>query len=37
VFFERTKKVEGVHDNRPPSKQVKHIVEEAVNEDELHG
>jgi len=25
----------GVHDNRPPSKQVKHVVDEAVNEDEL--
>jgi hypothetical protein len=28
------KEIEGVHDNRPPLKQVKH-VDEAVNEDEL--
>jgi len=29
------KEIEGVHDNRSPSKQVEHVVDEAVNEDEL--
>jgi hypothetical protein len=27
--------VKGVHHNRPPSNQVKHIVDEVVNDDEL--
>jgi len=26
VFLEGTKVVEGVHDNRPPSKQLEHVV-----------
>jgi hypothetical protein len=34
VFLEGTKEVEGVHDNKPPSKQVEHIVvDEVVNDD----
>jgi hypothetical protein len=34
VLFERTKEVKGVHDNKPPSKQVEHIVvDEVVNDD----
>jgi hypothetical protein len=37
VFLERTKKV-GVHDNKPLSKQIEHVVvEEAINEDEFQG
>ncbi len=36
VFLEGTKKVEGVHDKRPPSKQVGHVVlDEVMNDDEL--
>ncbi len=35
MVFERAKEVKGVHDNRPPSKQVEHVVDEAVNDDEL--
>ncbi len=36
MFLEGTKEVEGVHDNRPPLKHVKHVVvDEALNEDEL--
>jgi hypothetical protein len=36
VFFKRTEEVESVHENRPPSKQVKHFVlDEVVNDDEL--
>jgi hypothetical protein len=35
MFLERTKKVKDVHDNRPPSNQVEHIVDEVVNDDEL--
>jgi hypothetical protein len=36
VFLERTKEVEGVHDNTPLSKQVEHVVvDEIVNDDEL--
>jgi hypothetical protein len=35
VFLEGTKKVEGVHHNRPLPKQVKHVVDEVVNDDEL--
>jgi hypothetical protein len=36
VFFERMEEVKGVHDNKPLSKQVKHIVlDEVVNDDEL--
>jgi len=36
VFLEGTKKVEGVHHNRSPSKQVDHVVvDEVVNDDEL--
>jgi len=36
VILVRIKKVEGVHDNRPPSKQVEHVVvDEVVNDDEL--
>jgi hypothetical protein len=35
VFLEGTKKVEGVHDNRPPSKEGEHhVVDEVVNDDE---
>ncbi len=35
-FLESMKEMESVHDNIPPSKQVKHIVlDEAVNDDEL--
>ncbi len=29
------KEVEGFHDNKPSSKQIKLVVEEAVNDDEL--
>jgi hypothetical protein len=35
VLLKGTKEVEGVHDNRPPSKQVEHVVDEVVNDDEL--
>ncbi len=36
VFLERTKKVEGVHDNRPLSKEGEHVVvDEVVIDDEL--
>jgi hypothetical protein len=36
TFLEGIEKVEGVHHNRPPSKQVKHVVvDEVVNDDEL--
>jgi hypothetical protein len=36
VFVKGTKKVEGVHHNRPLPKQVKHVVvDEVVNDDEL--
>jgi hypothetical protein len=36
VFLKGTKKVKGVHHNRPPSKQVEHVVvDEAVNDDAL--
>jgi len=35
LFLERTKEVEGVHDNTPLSKQVEHVVDEVVNDDEL--
>jgi hypothetical protein len=36
VFLEGTKKVEGVHHNRPLPKQVEHVVvDEVVNDDEL--
>jgi hypothetical protein len=36
VFLEGTKEVEGVHDNRPPSKEGEHVVvDEVVNDDEL--
>ncbi len=36
VFLEGTKKVEGVHHNRPLPKQVEHVVvNEVVNDDEL--
>jgi hypothetical protein len=35
VVFERAKEVKGVHDNRPPSKQVEHVVDETLNDDEL--
>jgi hypothetical protein len=36
VFLEGTKKVEGVHDNRLPSKEGEHVVvHEVTNDDEL--
>ncbi len=36
VFLEGTKEVEGVHDNRPPSKEGEQVVvDEVVNDDEL--
>jgi hypothetical protein len=36
VFLEGTKEVEGVHDNRPSSKEGEHVVvDEVVNDDEL--
>ncbi len=35
MFLERTKEVKGVRDNRPPSNQVEHVVDEVVNDDEL--
>ncbi len=36
MILEGTKKVEDVHNNRPPSKQVDHVVvNEVVNHDEL--
>jgi len=36
VFLKGTQKVEGVHHNRPPSKQIEHVVvDEVVNDDEL--
>ncbi len=36
VFIEGIKEVEGVHDNRPPSKGGEHVVvDEVVNDDEL--
>jgi hypothetical protein len=35
VFLEGTKEVEGVHDNRLPSKEGKYVVvDEVVNDDE---
>jgi hypothetical protein len=30
-FLEGRKEVKGVHDNRPLSKQVKHVMDEVVN------
>jgi hypothetical protein len=33
-FLKRRKEVKGVHDNRPLSKQVKHVVDEVVNDDD---
>jgi hypothetical protein len=35
VFLKGTKKVEGVHHNRPLPKQVEHVVDEVLNDDEL--
>ncbi len=36
VFLKGTKEVGGVHDYRPPSKQVEHVVvDEVVNDDEI--
>jgi hypothetical protein len=35
VFLEGTKEIEGVHDNRPLSKEGEHVVHEVVNDDEL--
>ncbi len=36
MFLEGTKKMKGVHDNKPPSKQVGHVVlDEVMNDDEL--
>ncbi len=36
MFLEGTKEIEGVHDNRPLSKQVEHVVvDEIMNDDEL--
>jgi len=36
MFLKRTKEIKGVHDNKPPSKQVIQIVlNEVVNEDEF--
>jgi hypothetical protein len=36
VFLEGTKEVEGVHDNRLPSKEGKYVVvDEVVNDDEI--
>ncbi len=36
MFLKGTKEVEGVHDNRPPSKEGEHVVmNEIVNDDEL--
>jgi hypothetical protein len=31
----RDRRIESVHDNTPPSKQVEHVVDEVVNDDEL--
>jgi hypothetical protein len=35
IFLEGMEEVKGVHQNRPPSNQVEHIVDEVVNDDEL--
>ncbi len=35
MFLEGTKKVSSVHHNRSPSKQLEHVVDEVVNDDEL--
>ncbi len=35
VFVEGTKKVEGVLHNKPLPKQVEHVVDEVMNDDEL--
>ncbi len=35
VFLEGMNEMEGVHDNKPPSKQVEHVVDEVMNDDEL--
>ncbi len=36
MFLERMKELKGVHDNKPLSNQVEHIVVDAVqNDDEL--
>ncbi len=36
MFLEGTGDVEGVHDNRPPSNQIEHVVvHEIMNNDEL--
>jgi hypothetical protein len=36
MFLKRTREVEGVHDNKPPSNQIEHVfVHEIVNNDEL--
>jgi hypothetical protein len=35
MFLEGMEEVKGVHDNKPPSNQVKHVVNEVVNDDEL--
>ncbi len=36
MFLEGTKEVEGVHDNKLPSKEKEHVVvDEVVNDDEL--
>ncbi len=35
MFLEGTKEVKGVHDNKPPSKEVEHVVDEVVNDDEI--
>jgi hypothetical protein len=36
VFLEGIEEVKGVHDNKPPSKQVEHVVvDEVMNDDEL--
>jgi hypothetical protein len=36
VLLEGTKEVKGVHDNRPPSKQVEDVVvDEVMNDDEF--
>ncbi len=33
MFLEGTKELKGVHYNRPPSNQIKHLVDEVVNDD----
>ncbi len=36
MFLEGTREVEGVHDNKPPSNQIEHVVvDEVVNNDEV--